>query len=401
MTTEQQLMVSSNSASGVPIDDKSFVRKPEDVLDKLGTRHKGLITAIVSCSFVWGFGALSIMSSAFTSIDCGNCTDTMLTVVSEFGLRGDRAYLAEWSTSFFMIGNMIGGCTLSHAADRFGRRPILLLCLTFQALSALLASFSKSVHIFSICRLLQGACYTGANLVAWVAAYEHTHTDFRSFTTFFFGATWVIGYSAVALMVYLSSTWRQLMIATALSTLVFTVWCWRFVPETLHFLVSKRNTARIHKWFVGIEYSPHHTDITNLLHRSNDSPSSQSGSFFHEVWKHKIFIAYCIIQLYLWTCDNFIYFGLSLYSTQLAGNRYANYLLMGLVELPAYILGPISLERFGRKVVVSGTHFLAAACFLLPVFSEGCVQQEWSSCASYWLRIDKIKTSWNSQTRNI
>ncbi|EYC07423.1 hypothetical protein Y032_0070g425 [Ancylostoma ceylanicum] len=74
---------------------------------------------------------------------------------------------------------------------------------------------------------------------------------------------------------------------------------------------------------------------------------------------------------------------------------------MGLVELPAYILGPISLERFGRKVVVSGTHFLAAACFLLPVFSEGCVQQEWSSCASYWLRIDKIKTSWNSQTRNI
>ncbi|KIH58150.1 hypothetical protein ANCDUO_11651, partial [Ancylostoma duodenale] len=170
MTTEQQLMVPSNSTNGVHVDNVSLIRKPEDVLDKLGTRHKGLITAIVSCSFVWGFGALSIMSSAFTSIDCGNCTDTMLTVVSEvhrsydsskmFGLRGDRAYLAEWSTSFFMIGNMIGGCTLSHAADRFGRRPILLLCLTFQAFIALLASLSKSVHIFSICRLLQGACYT-------------------------------------------------------------------------------------------------------------------------------------------------------------------------------------------------------------------------------------------------
>ncbi|RCN32007.1 hypothetical protein ANCCAN_22200 [Ancylostoma caninum] len=118
MTTEQQPTASSNSANGVPVDNVSLVRKPEDVLDKLGTRHTGLITAIVSCSFVWGFGALSIMSSAFTSIDCGNCTDTMLTVVSEFGLRGDRAYLAEWSTSFFMIGNMIGGCTLSHAADR-------------------------------------------------------------------------------------------------------------------------------------------------------------------------------------------------------------------------------------------------------------------------------------------
>ncbi|ETN70970.1 hypothetical protein NECAME_14418 [Necator americanus] len=111
------------------------------------------------------------------------------------------------------------------------------------------------------------------------------------------------------------------MITTSLSTLVFTVWCWKFVPETLHFLVSKRNTTRIHKWFMGIDYSPQNTDIANLLDRDNDSPSSQR------------------------TCDNFIYFGLSLYSTQLAGNTYANYLLMGLVELPAYVLGPISLEK--------------------------------------------------------
>ncbi|KAK6737118.1 hypothetical protein RB195_019673 [Necator americanus] len=347
-----------------------IIRKPEDILDKLGTRHVGLIVAIVSCSFVWGFGALSIMSSAFTSIDCGNCTDTMVTVVSEFDLRGERSYLIEWSTSFFMIGNMIGGCTLSHAADRFGRRPIMLLCLTFQALSALLASLSTSVHIFSVCRLLQGTFYTGANLVAWVAAYENTHTDSRSFTTFLFGAAWVVGYSVTALIVYLSYTWRRLMITTSLSTLVFTVWCWKFVPETLHFLVSKRNTTRIHKWFMGIDYSPQNTDIANLLDRDNDSPSSQRSSFFHEIWNHKIFIVYCFIQLYLWTCDNFIYFGLSLYSTQLAGNTYANYLLMGLVELPAYVLGPISLEKFGRKVVVSGTHFLAAVCFLLPVFSE-------------------------------
>ncbi|VDM75409.1 unnamed protein product [Strongylus vulgaris] len=95
------------------------IHKPEDVLNKLGTSNKGLLMAIVSCSFSWGFGALSIMSSAFTSIDCGNCTDVMITVVSEFDLRNERAYLIDWSTSFFMIGNMVGGSTLSHAADRY------------------------------------------------------------------------------------------------------------------------------------------------------------------------------------------------------------------------------------------------------------------------------------------
>ncbi|VDO22911.1 unnamed protein product [Heligmosomoides polygyrus] len=100
-TTDQQRIVGSETSSGISPSGQPF-RKPEDVLDRLGelaipsaimfspvtryhpgARRSRLVTAIVSCSFVWGFGALSIMSSAFTSIDCGNCTDEMLTVVSE------------------------------------------------------------------------------------------------------------------------------------------------------------------------------------------------------------------------------------------------------------------------------------------------------------------------------
>ncbi|XGW08491.1 hypothetical protein V3C99_011096 [Haemonchus contortus] len=370
-TSEEQQMVGSEPSDSLSdAQRKASIQKPEDVLDRLGARHRRLLLAIVSCSFVWGFGALSIMSSAFTSIDCGNCTGHMITVTSEFELRDDRMYLAEWSTSFFMIGNMLGGCSLSYAADRFGRRPLLLLCLAFQAVFSLLASLCPSVHLFSICRLLQGACYTGASLVAWVAAYEHTHTDLRSLTTFLFGATWVAGYSVVALLAYISSTWREMMTWGAVSTFIFTIWCWRYVPETLHFLVSRRNTKKIQKWLWVQHYSSaHHGDVTTLLEHPADEPSTEKSSFFREIWLHKIFIVYCFIQLYLWTCDNFVYFGLSLYSTKLAGDPYTNYLLMGLVELPAYIAGPIALEKYGRKFVVSGTHLLAAICFIIPLFA--------------------------------
>ncbi|PIO58113.1 hypothetical protein TELCIR_20457, partial [Teladorsagia circumcincta] len=163
----------------------------------------------------------------------------------------------------------------------------------------------------------------GANLVAWVTAYEHTHPDLRSFTTFLFGATWVLGYSVVALLAYISATWREMMIWGAGSTFLFTLWCWRFVPETLHFLVSRRRAKSIHDWLSGVHYSSaHHTDITALLQQPADNSPSEK------------------------TCDNFVYFGLSLYSTQLAGNPYTNYLLLGLVELPAYIAGPILLEKY-------------------------------------------------------
>ncbi|VDN39561.1 unnamed protein product [Gongylonema pulchrum] len=45
------------------------------------------------------------------------------------------------------------------------------------------------------------------------------------------------------------------------------------------------------------------------------------------------------------TSDTFVYFGLSLYTTRLAGNKYWNYALSGLVELPAYLFVPPVLEN--------------------------------------------------------
>lgn len=43
-----------------------------------------------------------------------------------------------------------------------------------------------------------------------------------------------------------------------------------------------------------------------------------------------------------------LYMGMSMYSTYLGGNAYVNYLISGLVELPAYFAGPLLLNRFGR-----------------------------------------------------
>ncbi|VDK50847.1 unnamed protein product [Cylicostephanus goldi] len=137
-----------------------------------------------------------------------------------------------------------------------------------------------------------------------------------------------------------------------------------------HIYILVLEPKNIHKWLKGFEYAVDQKDAEILIRKFKDNSSPQSHSFFEDIWQHKIFIAYCTIQLYLWTCDNFIYFGLSLYSTHLAGNAYANYLLLGLVELPAYIVGPVLLTMLGRRFVVAGAHFLAALCFLVPMFAD-------------------------------
>lgn len=75
-------------------------------------------------------------------------------------------------------------------------------------------------------------------------------------------------------------------------------------------------------------------------------------------------------QLYSRIVDTFIYFGLAFYSTNLAGNLYLNFVLMSLVEAPAYIFSPIFMNKYGRKVLISGTHIIAGLSFLGIVLSS-------------------------------
>ncbi|PAV74449.1 hypothetical protein WR25_02439 [Diploscapter pachys] len=283
-------------------------KHPDQLLTQIGRSNVHLLAAVILCSFSWTIGALVIMTSAFTSVDCGDCNGTMITLVQEFDLKGDRAYLMELSTSFFMVGNMIGGASFTHIGDKLSPPSL------------------------------------------------------RSFTTFLFGITWVIGYCLVAPLAYFSPTWR-------------------LVPETLHFLVSKKKAEKAHKWLEKIDSTlMEKADFFTYLSSRDDiadkETESSKSSFLSVLIQNKLFILYSTVLVYLWTCDNFIYFGLSLYSTQLAGNMYVNYILIGLVELPAYIFMPILISRFGRKFIVSGSHFLAGACFFIPIFLSN---HEWIS----------------------
>jgi OCT family organic cation transporter-like MFS transporter 4/5 len=87
-----------------------------------------------------------------------------------------------------------------------------------------------------------------------------------------------------------------------------------------------------------------------------------------QLFRHKRLLMYMTIMAFLWISDTIIYYGLSLFSTQLAGNKYLNYVLSGLVEAPSNFASPWLLNVLGRRWFISGTHFLAAFAFLCSVF---------------------------------
>jgi OCT family organic cation transporter-like MFS transporter 4/5 len=57
-----------------------------------------------------------------------------------------------------------------------------------------------------------------------------------------------------------------------------------------------------------------------------------------------------LILLYNMAINALVYFGLSLNSVSLSGNKYFNFVLVSLVEIPGYYLGYIAIEKFGRVI---------------------------------------------------
>ncbi|XP_060581984.1 organic cation transporter protein-like isoform X2 [Ruditapes philippinarum] len=81
------------------------------------------------------------------------------------------------------------------------------------------------------------------------------------------------------------------------------------------------------------------------------------------------------ILWYTWIVGAATYFGLTLVSSHLAGNRFINFFLSGVIEIPSQVIGLFLLNRIGRKrtmilwFTVSGIS-LVIATVLLTVFGN-------------------------------
>ncbi|VDK44831.1 unnamed protein product [Anisakis simplex] len=330
----------------------------DQILGQLGARNKFILFITFILSLGWTISAMPNMCSAFIVSDkeCTNSTDckaeNRTTIASEFQLSDERKYLADWTTSAFMLGNMLGATVLTQLSDKYGRRPVLIFSLIGLTLAGFISVFANNVHVVTLGRLLQGACAPGLCLVVWVLGCESIPISLRGYATLIYGTMWVIGYCAIAPLAYYITNWRLILLASTLPGVFMALLVFLFVPESLHFLVVNGRNEEAVNWVKTAQKYGQTKNTANLekmmevllaCKPKKDEANESSNTF--------------------------VYFGLSLYVTRIAGNKYLNYVLSGLIEMPAYLFAPPALDNIGRKPVVAWSHFLAGFSLIAYVTS--------------------------------
>ncbi|KAI3410485.1 hypothetical protein GPALN_004586 [Globodera pallida] len=405
-------MQTNLTTTNLPLSDEECARinllskckTPDQMLSILGPKNPFILYIWLAMAMVWALAAMPMMSGAFLMDDgCpmlsnrtnGQCKPNNGSIRAEFGLNENQSYLVEMSTSAFVGGMAVGSTITPIFTDLLGRRPVLVTILLIAGGSGCLSALSTNIFVFNALRFVQGLSFSGVSLTNWVLAYECIPMQLRAQSTLVFGLAWVLGYCLVAPMAYFVPNWRLLITMVSAPSLLFVIIFYFTVPESFHYLVSKKQTNLIVQWIkrankfadfaktAKIEQADVELLIDHLeqqkLQRTDQNLAEKTvikngkmnsrKSLMENIQANGLLIKYLIIFILLWICDAFIYYGVSLFSTKLAGNRYVNFTLIALIEVPSCVISPWLIEKLGRRLFTVFTHLLASLAFLsTPIF---------------------------------
>lgn len=195
----------------------------------------------------WMAVLLTVLLNALDGFDVLSSAFAGPGIKQEWGLGPDGLGLV---LSMELIGMGVGSLAFGGAADKYGRRPTILLCLCLMAIGMFGAVTAHSPQVLSLWRVLTGLGIGGMLSATNAVVFEMSNRRHRSLAM----ALMVIGYplgafggGLIAAELLKGGDWRNVFLFGAVVTTAMIPLVLAFVPETPAWLGQKRPTGALEK----------------------------------------------------------------------------------------------------------------------------------------------------------
>lgn len=191
---------------------------------------------------------------------------------------GMSAVQAGMLASTALAGMMFGAMLFGMLADKIGRKKVILICVSLFSAFTFLGGFTTNPTEFGILRFIAGLGIGGVlpNLVALTSEYAPKRLKSTLVTTMF------SGYAVGGIMAALCGTWFtpsfgwEIMFFIAGIPLLFVPFFWKFLPESLTFLVKEQKVNEARRFIKQVEPTADIQADTELVLASADQTQSAS-----------------------------------------------------------------------------------------------------------------------------
>jgi benzoate transport len=215
---------------------EEIAQSPQEVIDTypMGAWQIAAVVVTILLNALDGFDVLSISFAAPGIAD-------------EWGLKRDAL---GWVLSMELIGMAVGSIVLGGAADRYGRRPTIVVCLIAMTIGMYMVSETSSITELSIWRVITGLGIGGMLAAINAVVAEFSSRKWRNVSL----SLMVIGYplgavggGLVARQLLEGGDWRSIFVFGAAATAVFIPLVLILIPESPAFLAEKRSPNALHR----------------------------------------------------------------------------------------------------------------------------------------------------------
>ncbi|XP_014250926.1 organic cation transporter protein [Cimex lectularius] len=286
------------------------------------------------------------------------------------------------SQSAYMFGVFFGAVTLGSLADSYGRKTIFYISAILQLFFGVSVAFVTNFYVFLVNSFFYGMFGSaGSYITAFVLSMELVGPTKRTICGITFQATFAVGIMLVAFWGYLISNYVTLQMVYGLHSLLL-IGHWWLMDESPRWLWSRGKisqsvdiVAKAVKMNTGETIEKSYF-ISRGKAKSHQSKLETAG--LRDMFR-KPFMRKKTLNLSLnWFANSLAYYSLSLNVGVLEGNPFLILFVMGLIEIPGYLLTMYLLDKTGRRCSICSFMIIGAtACLITAVLPS-----DWSFFAT-------------------
>ena len=313
-----------------------------------------------------------------------------------FGIA-DKPLMIGLATSIALAGCMIGALTAGSMADKYGRKPLLILSAFIFVVSSIGTGAFNVFGWFLVARFIGGIAIGIASVLSPMYIAEVAPTSIRGKLVTLNQLTIVIGILAAQVVNWrIAGThgldwnnamgWRWMFWATAIPAAAFLILAF-FIPESPRFQAMKSMYGQAEKTLTKIGGEDYALEELNTIKAAQKADAAaEKGGLKTLLSKpfRKVLVLGVVIAFFQQWCGTNVIFNYAQEIFQSAGydvdNTFINIVITGIANLVFTFVALFTVEKLGRRTLeimgavgLGGIYLILGACYFFKVSGTAMV----------------------------